>query len=544
VADVPEPMSPAEVIDDIRTGEFLLDIDSESARVRRGAKSLQGKLNRALTQLSEDLYSKQTHFVLELLQNADDNSYAPGVEPSLTFAISPERLLLRNNEKGFSEGDVRALCDVGKSSKTKKLGYIGEKGIGFKAVFTVSDRPEIHSNGYHFRFDRSDENNLLGFIVPMWCEPGTDGADGVTTIALPAKPDFRFSDDVLAEFDARLLLFLSKLRQLSVETAQGTVIYRRSELAHGLTRLDTVQLPQRGPKLKSSVDFLRVPLEVDMTSLHDDKRPGFPSSEVVLAFPVDTKGAAAPQPTSQVSAFLPVRRGGFRFSVQADFILSASREDIHTDRPWNQALRNAIAPAFRASVARFRNTGRLGFTYLDFLPRESEVLDAFFKPVVGETIRLLMRNPVNLGAEFGTVVGQNGFLVHIHLWTTKFRFTISRCGSPSLGVAARAANLGPWSEFWKQVLDQGDADGRARTLLAAHAQIAAGLNETLPRVWVSYERWSGTLATPEHPCEAQLALCGRAPGMPSGDRQGCRSRQQNDHGSSSPAVRATRAPVP
>lgn len=151
---------PRSVIERIRTEDYLLDIDQESDRVRRGAKSLHKKLNSALDLLSKDLYSKKSHFILELIQNADDNEYAEGVVPHLTLKVSSERLVLLNNEIGFSERNVRALCSVGDSSKAKKTGYIGEKGIGFKSVFTVSNAPEIHSNGFHFRFNRTDESNL------------------------------------------------------------------------------------------------------------------------------------------------------------------------------------------------------------------------------------------------------------------------------------------------------------------------------------------------------------------------------------------------
>jgi hypothetical protein len=38
---------------------------------------------------------------------------------------------------GFSESNIRALCDVGRSTKTIGLGYIGQKGIGWKSVFRV-----------------------------------------------------------------------------------------------------------------------------------------------------------------------------------------------------------------------------------------------------------------------------------------------------------------------------------------------------------------------------------------------------------------------
>jgi hypothetical protein len=32
-------------------------------------------------------------------------------------------------------------------------GYTGAKGIGFKSVFALSARPEVHSAGYSVRFD-------------------------------------------------------------------------------------------------------------------------------------------------------------------------------------------------------------------------------------------------------------------------------------------------------------------------------------------------------------------------------------------------------
>lgn len=35
----------------------------------------QERLGRSLERLYKDLYSKDTHFVLELIQNADDNNY-------------------------------------------------------------------------------------------------------------------------------------------------------------------------------------------------------------------------------------------------------------------------------------------------------------------------------------------------------------------------------------------------------------------------------------------------------------------------------------
>ncbi len=62
-----------------------------------------------------DIYSDSARFSLELLQNADDNHYAATLSdeaPFFSLKITPGYVWVRNNELGFSERDVRALCDV------------------------------------------------------------------------------------------------------------------------------------------------------------------------------------------------------------------------------------------------------------------------------------------------------------------------------------------------------------------------------------------------------------------------------------------------
>ena len=44
----------------------------------------------------------------------------------------------------------------------------GQKGIGFKSVFRVTDRPEVHSNGFHICFDVRTQN--IGYILPQWTD--------------------------------------------------------------------------------------------------------------------------------------------------------------------------------------------------------------------------------------------------------------------------------------------------------------------------------------------------------------------------------------
>jgi hypothetical protein len=78
-------------------------------------------------------------FFFFFFQNAEDNNYLEGVDPSLEFIITsqditatgaPATLLIFNNEKGFSSKNIDSICSVGRSTKkgNRKSGYIGEKG--------------------------------------------------------------------------------------------------------------------------------------------------------------------------------------------------------------------------------------------------------------------------------------------------------------------------------------------------------------------------------------------------------------------------------
>ena len=62
--------------------------------------------------------------------------------------------------------------------------------------------------------------------------------------------------------------------------------------------------------------------------------------------------------------------------IQADFLLSASREEIDASSPWNKALLENIPEAFRQAVDDF-NSGDLRYTWIKFLQARSPFLDFF-----------------------------------------------------------------------------------------------------------------------------------------------------------------------
>ena len=100
-------------------------------------------------------YDDRSHFLFELLQNAEDAlKRREGEGPrSVSFYLSQDRLRFSHFGQLFTEKDVRGICGIGESTKAEDQATIGKFGIGFKAVYAFTDAPEIHSGAEHFAID-------------------------------------------------------------------------------------------------------------------------------------------------------------------------------------------------------------------------------------------------------------------------------------------------------------------------------------------------------------------------------------------------------
>ena len=99
-----------------------------------------------ITDLLAHQYSKKTHFIFELLQNAED-----ALATEIEFHVESQRLVFSHNgERLFSDENVESITSIGKSTKQADYTQIGKHGIGFKAVFAYTHTPRIHSGDKHF----------------------------------------------------------------------------------------------------------------------------------------------------------------------------------------------------------------------------------------------------------------------------------------------------------------------------------------------------------------------------------------------------------
>jgi hypothetical protein len=336
-------------------------------------------LRAALKLLAEELNTKETHFILELLQNAEDNEYG-GKQPELTLRIEAEDptgislsdgcLVVLNNEVGFQPENVRSLCSVGQSTKkNRNNGYIGEKGIGFKSVFRVTDSPHIFSNGFQFRFHVPTESEGFGYILPHWVKdvPPVVG-EGFTAILLPLQPGKReLIAGQLSRIAPETILFLTKLKRLAV--AEGRSI-SRDDWKGSLVTLrsndeNSLYLVHSKPCDKPH----------DLT---EEKRPDISQRKVTIAFPLKTSTAC----NGRIFAFLPTEfDSGLPFLVNADFILKSDRERVLEDRRWNQWLRDEIAPTFVQAFLSVLGNADWKIEAHRFLPELAPAAN-FVRPVV------------------------------------------------------------------------------------------------------------------------------------------------------------------
>ncbi|KAL8100915.1 protein NO VEIN [Apium graveolens] len=405
---VDEVDSPDTVIESIRREEFGLDPDllaSESSIL----KKQHARLGRALHCLSQELYSQDSHFLLELVQNADDNVYLGNVEPTLNFILMEGCIVVLNNERGFSGDNIRALCDVGNSTKKEpSAGYIGKKGIGFKSVFRVSDAPEIHSNGFHIKFDIRE--GQIGFVLPTTIPPcdvemfsklvkqDANENDNCwnTCIVLPFRSKFSEGLSVdkitsmFSDLHPSLLLFLHRLQCIRFRNvlSDSLTVMRKEILGSGI--------------IKVSLGNEKLTWFVVSDKLSSGAiRPDVKTTEISIAFTLHDLGNEdyIPRLDQQpVFAYLPLRTYGMKFIIQGDFILPSSREEVDGDSPWNQWLLSEFPRLFVSAEKSFcslpcfrAKQGKAVSAFMGFVPLVGEV-HGFFSSVPRMIISKLRRS--------------------------------------------------------------------------------------------------------------------------------------------------------
>lgn len=313
----------------------------------------------------------------------------------LKFAYKPGSLRIDCNERGFDANDIEAICTIRQSTKAGRIGYTGEKGIGFKSVFRVANVVWISSGSYSFKFDK---NQKFGLIAPLWAEFPEPVQQGYTSFYLELSSAFNEKELVesLMKFDAAQLVFLRRLRHIELQVAQ-----QNGQLwTQNIHRKDTFESDHPMSILEigeSKLEYLVQRYRVESLPA-ETKRPGRTESELVSAFPVLSHVTEPPSDTQMVYAGLPISdthglkvyslapfgkletNTDAQFLLHGDFLLTTSRLHIDTSLPWNQALRDGLAEALLQAVDSF-NDCSLRYFWPFFISSGDRVSD-FFEPAM------------------------------------------------------------------------------------------------------------------------------------------------------------------
>lgn len=266
--------------------------------------------------LATHLYSTETRYVFELIQNAEDNAYSHvisrGEDPYIHFHIYPDRVVVDSNEDGFTEAHVRSICATGDSTKTNEVGYIGEKGIGFKSVFKIASRVHIQSGSFSFYFEHNPGDSGIGMVAPI--NTGHEQLpDSVRTrLTLILLDPSRFADRVndTREVPDTFILFLSKLKRISF------LVTGPEEDQQDTTYSCTYDSLTSSAKLAKVVNgvhhdhFYKIAKRTVSRLPTNEARRDRREAEVILAFLVDEHSAPITEP-QYVFSFLPMRKVGF-----------------------------------------------------------------------------------------------------------------------------------------------------------------------------------------------------------------------------------------
>ncbi|MFC1935560.1 sacsin N-terminal ATP-binding-like domain-containing protein [Chloroflexota bacterium] len=321
-----------------RLSAFVATIRPDGTYVSRVYLSL-----KSITEEIQHDYARR--FLVELIQNgydAHETSERAG-EVAIHLCVNEGEhgvLYVANKGVGFTRENVEALCDVGLSDKP--IGQtVGNKGLGFRSVASISDDPQVFSkdpnnpspqfNGFCFRFaGPSDFDTLLSddvhkslanqdlprFHIPIHIQgvPGNTPLDSfaqagfATVLCLPLRSTFAL-DAVMEAIDelhlseVPILLFLPKLSRLTVEVEGGPgkrefVLSRVPQSLHeeDTTRKDTLEIVDLSEFGKFFVAWRRIPetrvrgaieRSVEQRQLHEIWSKWLGDGEVAVAVPID-----------------------------------------------------------------------------------------------------------------------------------------------------------------------------------------------------------------------------------------------------------------
>ena len=330
------------------------------------------------TQIS--MYSDSTHFIYEILQNADDYG-----AKEVFFKLSETELWIEHDGEPFTKENVKAITYFGQSTSREDLVKTGRFGVGFKSVFAFTATPIIISDCEHFQ--------IYGLYRVKEHPYPDDLPRSRTRIILPfnhesEKPDYvedlMSREDAYSKIEERLtslnkntLLFTRNIREIRWETNDGSGHYSREDDISNNARMTSITT---GEHVKKYLVFSRE------SRWKDDVH-----KTVDIAFGIDEKGAIVPVPAEEgflYVLFATKQETHLRFILNGPYRTNPARETISEDDSFNRHLIKETCDLVEDMLPQIRKKGLLTTKFLAVLPNGNDKLRDFYKSIMDRLVEL------------------------------------------------------------------------------------------------------------------------------------------------------------
>ncbi len=284
--------------------------------------------------LARQVYTDPGHFLVELLQNADD----AGAE-LWQVEVFDDRIEVEHNGPPFDALDVVGILSIGQTTKSKE--QIGFFGVGFKSVYEICERPQLYSGVFNLE--------IADVSIPRPLRPIDTLPDGHTRLVLPLRrgPDASISPkqlfQTLAELPAEVVLTLNSVRELNLRYGPQIRHVRGRNEPSGRFRIEDGEASKRYVVERTDAQY-----DVSRGAHRASHTP------VLVAIPLDQEGLPSPSiGAATIFSYLPTReRSGLRVLVHAHFDLPVDRERIDLSSEWNQWALGKAGVLLAKAIAR------------------------------------------------------------------------------------------------------------------------------------------------------------------------------------------------
>lgn len=331
------------------------------------------------------LYSDRTHFILEVLQNAEDAN-----ANAIDFDLYHDRLEVRHNGRDFSYGDVAGICGVDLSTKAQDLTKIGKFGVGFKSVYAYTMSPQIYSGDEHFEIQH--------YVRPVEVLPKTDLAAGQTLQcfpfnqpSVPSHVAYEEIERALEALDSSTVLFLRNVTIIRIRTANIDRALEKNVIAEYPRLIETAVIA--GSDRESNYWWV-------FSKRHTfEGREGLPIQIAIQVRPdtdEDGNATASVTPFALDSSplfvtFATQKETGLGFLLQGPFRTTPARDNVPTDDKWNLSLIEAATDLTKSTLRDLKELGLLSMAALSTMPIRSDLFTygSMFRPLFDGVLNVL-----------------------------------------------------------------------------------------------------------------------------------------------------------